>query len=331
MKKILLVTALLVASTFAATADTIPCKTNFDALANSYPRDAAADRIYSQVYTRIAELESLYPTPKDLGGDQKKLYNAELKNCEAAVELLKTALDNAALRQSLDSLTQKQISSQKELSSIQSQLIAIWAGKANEANYLANSLSDEKARAERLAKEQAEKDSLEKARLAEELANQSKALSEKDKALAEKDSLLAKQKREADERLQKMQSKNISVYRDARGTILALSDILFETGKADLTQELKVNLAEVAAILKTLLADSKVIVEGHTDNVGKADANKKLSQQRADGVKNYLIERGVTKKNLTSVGYGLTKPIADNSTEAGRAKNRRVELVIQDK
>jgi len=151
------------------------------------------------------------------------------------------------------------------------------------------------------------------------------------RALAEKDYLLTKQKEEADKKLDALRSKTISVYKDARGTILSMSDILFEFGKADLKQELKENLAEIAGILKNLLTTSTVVIEGHTDNVGKADDNKKLSQRRADEVLKYLASRGVDKKRLKSVGYGLTKPVADNATEEGKAKNRRVELVIKDK
>ncbi|MCL2261204.1 MAG: OmpA family protein [Fibromonadales bacterium] len=109
-----------------------------------------------------------------------------------------------------------------------------------------------------------------------------------------------------------------------------MSDILFETGKADLKQELKLNLAEISAILKSLLSDSNIEVEGHTDNVGSAELNQKLSEQRALAVKNYLVERGVDKSKLKSVGYGFSKPIGDNSTDEGKAKNRRVELIIKD-
>jgi len=151
------------------------------------------------------------------------------------------------------------------------------------------------------------------------------------RALAEKDYLLTKQKEEAEKKLDALRSKTISVYKDARGTILSMSDILFEFGKADLKQELKENLAEIAGILKNLLTESTVIVEGYTDNVGKADANKKLSEQRAKAVVEYLVGRGVDKKRLKSVGYGATKFVADNSTDEGKAKNRRVELVIKDK
>jgi outer membrane protein OmpA-like peptidoglycan-associated protein len=152
---------------------------------------------------------------------------------------------------------------------------------------------------------------------------------ESQKALAAKDSQLAKQKEEANKKLDALQSKTIKVYRDARGTILSMSgDILFETAKADLEPPLKENLAEVAAILKNLLTDARVVIEGHTDNVGAVQSNKSLSERRARAVLNYLAERGVDKKRLRAVGYGQAKPVADNGTEEGKAKNRRVELVI---
>jgi outer membrane protein OmpA-like peptidoglycan-associated protein len=132
-------------------------------------------------------------------------------------------------------------------------------------------------------------------------------------------------------KLNALNSKAISVYKDGRGTVISISDILFEVGKADLRQELKENLAEIAAILKNLLTESNITVEGHTDNVGSADYNQKLSKVRAEAVMQYLVYRGVDEKRLKSIGYGLTKPIADNSTKEGQAKNRRVEIVIKDR
>jgi len=150
------------------------------------------------------------------------------------------------------------------------------------------------------------------------------------RALSDNEYLLQKQKEDAEKKLSALQSKTISVYKDARGTILSMnSDFLFETAKWDLKPELKENLAEISGILKNLLTSSTISVEGHTDNVGNAAANKKLSEQRAKAVLDYLVSRGVDKKRLKSVGYGLTKPVADNKTEEGRAKNRRVELVIK--
>jgi len=86
-------------------------------------------------------------------------------------------------------------------------------------------------------------------------------------------------------------------------------------------------LKEIAATLKQH-PELKIEVQGHTDNVGKPDANLKLSQARADAVKQALTtEYGINPSQLTSKGYGDTKPATDNKTAEGRANNRRVELV----
>jgi hypothetical protein len=69
-------------------------------------------------------------------------------------------------------------------------------------------------------------------------------------------------------------------------------------------------------------------VEGYTDNIGSDEYNQKLSQQRADAVRDFLVVQGVQAGNITSTGYGKSQPVADNSTNAGRAQNRRVQLVV---
>ena len=86
-------------------------------------------------------------------------------------------------------------------------------------------------------------------------------------------------------------------------------------------------LQEIVALL-TNNADWELIIEGHTDDVGGGDSNLDLSRERADAVKRWLVDTGdVSEIRLTTVGYGLTRPIADNDSEEGRAQNRRVELV----
>jgi outer membrane protein OmpA-like peptidoglycan-associated protein len=103
--------------------------------------------------------------------------------------------------------------------------------------------------------------------------------------------------------------------------------ILFDTGKSSVKPESTPTLKEIATTLKQH-PDLKVEVQGHTDNVGKPDANLQLSQARADAVKQTLTtEYGVPAGQLTAKGYGDTKPTADNKTAEGRANNRRVELV----
>ncbi len=107
----------------------------------------------------------------------------------------------------------------------------------------------------------------------------------------------------------------------------AARGINFTTGKAVITPESFPMLNEIVSILKEY-TDYNLKIGGHTDNVGNADMNFKLSQARVDAVKTYLANQGVSLTRMEAVGYGSSKPIASNSSEAGRAKNRRVELEL---
>jgi len=102
--------------------------------------------------------------------------------------------------------------------------------------------------------------------------------------------------------------------------------INFDVNKATIKPESKPVVDQIVEILKTDDA-LKISIEGHTDNSGNADNNKVLSKQRAQAVADALSGQGIDKQRLNIVGWGQTKPIADNATEEGRAKNRRVELV----
>jgi outer membrane protein OmpA-like peptidoglycan-associated protein len=105
------------------------------------------------------------------------------------------------------------------------------------------------------------------------------------------------------------------------------NDILFDTGSADLKAEAVAQLTKVGDIMAKY-SDNRVRVEGHTDASGSDDFNQKLSERRAASVKTVLVSRGVQEGQITVVGSGEKKPIADNTTQDGRAKNRRVELHI---
>jgi outer membrane protein OmpA-like peptidoglycan-associated protein len=112
-----------------------------------------------------------------------------------------------------------------------------------------------------------------------------------------------------------------------RGLVVNMADVLFDTGKYDLRPAAREKLARFSGII---LAHQglKLEVEGHTDNTGSDELNQKLSEQRADAVRTYLIEQGLPSENLTAKGFGKTMPAADNSTAAGRQKNRRVEIIV---
>lgn len=107
----------------------------------------------------------------------------------------------------------------------------------------------------------------------------------------------------------------------------ALQGIQFQTGKATIKPTSFAILNQIANTLN-LNPSYLIEVQGHTDNVGKPEANMILSQERADAVLKYLLSKKVSEKQITSKGYGDTKPVADNTTAAGKAKNRRVEFVI---
>jgi outer membrane protein OmpA-like peptidoglycan-associated protein len=113
----------------------------------------------------------------------------------------------------------------------------------------------------------------------------------------------------------------------ARGLIVNMSDVLFDTGRYTLRPGAREKLAKISGIV---LAHPglRLAVEGHTDSVGGDEYNMKLSEQRADAVRDYLVQQGLSSDGVTAKGFGKTMPVADNSTAAGRQQNRRVELVV---
>lgn len=106
-----------------------------------------------------------------------------------------------------------------------------------------------------------------------------------------------------------------------------LDNCTFETGKAELKPEAYIVLDELVEYLKRK-EDEKIEIGGHTDNVGKPDANMVLSQNRANTVRAYLLMKGIAPERVTAKGYGLTEPIAENDTAEGRSLNRRTEVKI---
>jgi len=106
-----------------------------------------------------------------------------------------------------------------------------------------------------------------------------------------------------------------------------IQGINFKTNQATILPGSYGILDEAVSVLKQY-PDIRLEISGHTDSVGKADYNRDLSQRRADAVKTYFIGKGIDAGRLTSVGYGLDRPIADNKTEAGRSKNRRTEFKV---
>jgi len=129
------------------------------------------------------------------------------------------------------------------------------------------------------------------------------------------------------ERLKQQLNSVLQTQESARGLIVNMSDVLFAFNKYELKTDAQVKLAKISGILLTY-PNLKVQVEGYTDNIGSDEYNLKLSEERATTVQAFLIEQGVQPGSVTAQGYGMADPVADNSTNAGRAANRRVSLVV---
>jgi outer membrane protein OmpA-like peptidoglycan-associated protein len=120
------------------------------------------------------------------------------------------------------------------------------------------------------------------------------------------------------------------VKQESRGTVITLSGaVVFASGQSALLPSARNKLSEVATALSTGDGGSKIVIEGHTDSTGSEETNRELSLKRATAVRDELIAQGVSSDRVSVEGFGASRPIADNSTQAGRANNRRVEIVIE--
>ncbi len=123
----------------------------------------------------------------------------------------------------------------------------------------------------------------------------------------------------------------LETRRDARGLIVNLSDVLFDTGQATLKSGAREKLSKLAGILSAYPGEYRIEIEGHTDSVGSDESNLNLSRGRAESVRDYLVQDGIKLARVTATrGFGESKPVATNETAAGRQVNRRVEIVIAD-
>jgi outer membrane protein OmpA-like peptidoglycan-associated protein len=119
------------------------------------------------------------------------------------------------------------------------------------------------------------------------------------------------------------------VNEEQRGTVITLAGgVLFPSGGTTLSPTARQSLDRVAEALGAQLSESQIVIEGHTDARGSDQRNQQLSQQRAEAVRDYLVQRGVDTQRLAAVGRGEASPIADNESAEGRATNRRVEIVV---
>jgi len=172
----------------------------------------------------------------------------------------------------------------------------------------------EAARAAAEAQQRAAQSDAEKARLAADEANRLRQQSEQEKAALK-------------EQLRQQLNMVLETRSTARGLIVQMNDVLFDTAKYTLRPAAREKLAKIGGILLAH-PSLKMEVEGHTDSVGGDDYNQRLSEQRAATVRDYLVQNGISMNNVSAIGFGKTRPVASNDNPAGRQQNRRVELVV---
>jgi outer membrane protein OmpA-like peptidoglycan-associated protein len=186
----------------------------------------------------------------------------------------------------------------------------------------------DKARAAAIAEQQA---ALELKRKAEAEAQKAEASAQQAQADAEKARLAAAQAEAEKAQLRAQllnQLNSILQTRDsARGLIVNMSDVLFDTGSYTLKPGAREKLAKISGIVLAHPGLS-LQIEGHTDSVGSDEFNQQLSERRSDSVRDFLAEQGVPASSITARGFGKTQPVASNDSAEGRQRNRRVELVV---
>jgi outer membrane protein OmpA-like peptidoglycan-associated protein len=204
------------------------------------------------------------------------------------------------------------------------------AQREADANAQASQADADRAAAERarLEAERAKAD----ADAATQQALQEKADADAARAAQAEQSRLAvtqaeQEKEQLREELRQQLNAVLATRETARGLIVNMSDVLFDTGKYTLKPGAQVKLAKISGIVLGH-PGLQLEVEGHTDSVGSDEFNARLSEQRADTVRAYLVSQGVSPDTVVARGFGKTQPVATNDTAAGRQQNRRVELVV---
>jgi outer membrane protein OmpA-like peptidoglycan-associated protein len=263
--------------------------------AEKYAQSAARD-----ARTALSQAEDAYQGRVGKSKDVPELSSRTMSLCNDAVRAAVTQIDaqkaQATEAKRLSELAQKQAETEAER-----------AARVKTEADLATVETQRQALQVEVQKVAAEKAQVEK---------------EKDQMKSERDALAA--------RLSGALGKVAATERTGRGLVVSLSGgILFESGKSALKTNAKVSLAKLSGILM-MIPNTNIQVEGHTDATGSAETNQKLSAARAAAVKDFLKSQGVEDSRMASTGFGPSQPVAPNDTAEGRAKNRRVEIVVPD-
>jgi outer membrane protein OmpA-like peptidoglycan-associated protein len=259
---------------------------------------------------RVAEMQALEQSKQQA---QQQAAAAEQQAMAAREQALAAREQALQAQQQLATLQQQAQQAQQEAAAAEQRAAA--AGLSAEAADAARRDAEE-------ARKRAES-------LTAEVAAQAAVLeSQKAKLQAENDRLM-KERNDLAAKLTNALSTVAQITTTARGVVVNLPDILFDINKATLKSDAQVALAKLAGIV-SLFPNINLRIEGYTDSTGSDELNDRLSRDRAASVRSFLVSQGIGGDRMTTEGYGKRYPIADNSTVQGRAKNRRVEIILAE-
>ena len=302
-------------------------------------KDLALERVRDELDSLKSNPELAGLAPLALGEAERALRTAELSTgddikrtylvymADRRIQIARTMAEREQHEKTLHTLE----SQRSEMLIKASNLEADQAREEADIARLLVATTVEDAQRAREEKEQAlekEAESARAAQLSAEEAEQARRLAESRASEAEF------ARREADIASQQVTSltrqlENLQLRETESGVVVTLGDVLFASGEAQLVEGGRSSLEEVVDLLQTE-PDKKIRVEGHTDSLGDAEANLLLSEQRAQAVREALISLGVASERVSALGMGEDFPIASNEDEAGRARNRRVDVILLD-
>ena len=302
-------------------------------------KDLALEQVRSQLDELKANEELAGYAPLALGEAERALRTAETWNgsntyrihliymADRRIQIARAIAQHEQLKDDYIRLTEER----NDLLVRASQMEAEQARReAEQARLISEATAEDarRAREEAEAAVQREAESQRSAEQAQAEAAQARALaasSVTEADLARREAELATEQANTLRR----QLENLQLRQTESGVVVTLGDVLFESGQTELREEAMESLVEVVDLLQSE-PEKKIRIEGHTDSTGNAEANLRISQQRADSVLTALVSLGVSAGRITSAGMGQDFPIASNETEEGRAQNRRVDVILLD-
>ena len=283
-------------------------------------KQMSAEEAAAAAARRAAEMQALEQqkaTAQQQAAAAQEQALAERERALAAREQAAAAQSQLAQAQQQATAAQQQ-AAQAQQDAAAAQERAAAAGLSAEAAEAARRDADDaRSKAETLAAE------------AQSAKDRAAALEAQNVELSKENERLVKERDDLAGRLTGALSEVAQISKTARGVVVNLPDILFDVNKATLKQNAQVALAKLAGIV-SLFPAINLRIEGHTDSTGTDELNMRLSKDRAASVMGFLRQQGVGEKRMSAEGYGSKLPVADNATAEGRAKNRRVEIILAE-